>query len=135
MDNQQVIFLIGGDDDERATFAWDEVDDDCRVRCSFRGRSIEATAPDFFEALCDLREQLLADGLIPFCYGASLNVYPSPMARSMGGGLKAYRLKLGQQALAADLTGIFAEGPDIVPASVENQREYYDRWIASLRAS
>ena len=61
----------------------------CRLRCEYRDKVIESSATDFFQALCDVRSLLAKDGLIPLCYGASLNVYPSGMARDMGqGGLQ-----------------------------------------------
>jgi len=133
MSNQRTIFLIGGDDDEQATFEFEEVERNCRLRCSYRGKQVEAVASDFFAALCDIRDRLGEERLIPFCYGASLNVYPSGMARDMGCGLKAYRFKMGQQATAADLVDIFAEGPDVIPASVENQRQHFREWMTFLR--
>jgi len=128
------VYLIGGADDEKATFVKDEVGERCVLACTYRGKTISAEASDFFEALCAIRRQLEADGLIPFCYGASLNVFPSGMARNMGAGLKAYRLKQGIHARPADLVGIFDEGPDVVPSHVGPQTQFYKDWIASLRA-
>lgn len=133
MEESATIFLIGGGDEEQATFEWGELDDEqCRVRCTYRGKSIEADASDFFDALCGVREQLASEGLIPFCYGASLNVFPSGMSRSMGGALKAYKLTMGHPATIADLVHIFSDGPDVIPASVERQSEFFQDWIASL---
>jgi hypothetical protein len=68
--------------------------------------------------------------LLPFCYGASLNVYPSGMARDMGAGLQAYQLTLGKSA--HDLVDIFAEGPDVIPAFVLPQREFFQKWLSTL---
>lgn len=133
MTYERTIFLIGGDDDEEATFAWEDVGRDCRVRCTYRGKQIEAVATDFFTALCDVREMLTEERLIPFCYGSSLNVYPSGMARGMARGLKAYKFTIGQQVTGADLVDIFAEGPDLIAASVENQRQHFREWVSSLR--
>ena len=127
------VYLIGGADDETATFVEDEVGELCVLACTYRGKTISAEESDFFEALCAIRRQLEVDGLVPFCYGASLNVFPSSMARGMGGGLKAYKLTQGTPARTADLVGIFDEGPDIVPSYVEPQAQFYDDWIASLR--
>ncbi|MEH7304129.1 hypothetical protein [Neobacillus drentensis] len=41
------------------------------------------------------------------CNGAALNVYPSPMALSMGSGRLAYKLNFGKQAISEDLVDIF----------------------------
>jgi len=77
---------------------------------------------------------LAKDRLIPFCYGASLHVYPSGMARDMGGGLKAYKLVVGRHAKIDDLVEIFAKGLDVIPASVAAQEQFFPRvaCVASL---
>jgi hypothetical protein len=134
MDDPITVYLIGGEDGEQATFTLHDQADECRLRCAVRGTIMESTASDYFQALCIVRERLFQDGLIPFCYGASLNVYPSGMARDMGQGLKAYKTTFGTPARSADLVGIFGEGADVIPASVEAQEKHFRDWIASLRA-
>lgn len=133
MGKQHDVFLIGGDNDEKATVT-EQVDGAaCKLTCTYRQKTIEAKAADFFEALCEIRRQLERERLIPFCYGASLNVYPSGMARDMGQGLTAYRLTKGVAARMPDLVGIFESGPDVIPASVSLQEEFWREWTASLR--
>jgi hypothetical protein len=127
------VFLIGGDDEETATLTETTVEGRCLLSCEYRGMVLEASASDFFKALCDIRLRLEADGLIPFCYGASLNVYPSGMARDMGLGRVGYKLTMGRYARKQDLVSIYAEGPDVIPATVVRQREYFDQWLASER--
>jgi hypothetical protein len=134
MDDQYRVYLIGGDDDEAAIFKLFDEDHHCRLRCEYRDKAVEGTATDFFQALCNVRGLLAGDGLIPFCYGASLNVYPSGMARDMGRGLKAYKLAVGRHAKTADLVEIFAEGHDVIPASVAAQEQFYRDWLASPRS-
>ncbi|WP_457337653.1 hypothetical protein [Rhizobacter sp. P5_C2] len=127
------IYLIGGEDDEVATLVEHDADELCKLDCSYRGKEISANAGDFFEALCLIRLRLEDEGLRLFCYGASLNVYPSSMARDMGAGLKAYKMRDGMHASMADLVDIFAEGPDVIPASVSQQREFFKQWGSSDR--
>ncbi|CAN7616873.1 hypothetical protein [Polaromonas sp. LjRoot131] len=127
------IFLIGGADDERATLLEEEAGDSCGLKLTWRGREATASADDFFKALCAIRLQLEAEGLLLFCYGASLNVYPSGMARSMASGRVAYRMQAGKHAKMADLVDIFSEGPDVIPATVAQQREYFNDWVSSDR--
>ncbi len=128
------IHLIGGDDDDEvATIIEHDSQGSCKLECSYRGKDISASAADFFEALRQIRLQLETEGLRLFCYGASLNVYPSPMARDMGAGLKAYRMRDGRQVSTADLVDIFSEGPDVIPASVSQQREFFEQWAGSDR--
>jgi len=128
------IFLIGGMDDEHATLIEDELGDSCTLKLIWRGGEATASADDFFEALCTIRLQLEAEGLLLFCYGASLNVYPSGMARSMASGKVAYRMQAGKHARKADLVDIFSEGPDVVPATVAQQREFFNGWVSSDRS-
>ncbi|HUE69803.1 MAG TPA: hypothetical protein VMP01_02845 [Pirellulaceae bacterium] len=123
------VFLIGGEDDESGVLTTREDKEHCCIAFEFRGRSIHAEADDYFEALCQIRLLLEKERLIPFCYGASLNVYPSGMARDMGLGLKAYRLTIGRDARTDDLVEILTEGPDVIPAFVSRQRDFFDEWI------
>jgi hypothetical protein len=55
------------------------------------------------------------------------------MIRSMGSGEQAYRLRLGHPARMEDLVEIFASNPEVVPASVGEQEEFYRKWLESLR--
>jgi hypothetical protein len=126
------VFVIGGEDDETISLVPSEIGAVCRLVCTVRGEKHMADERDFFEALCTLRRRVLEPkGLIPFCYGASLKVWPSGMARDMGRGLKAYKIEVGAQA--SELVGIFESGHDVIPAQVAVQAEYAREWIASLR--
>ena len=128
------IYLIGGEDDEVATLTTENRGGVCHITFRYRGRVIEASADDYFDALRQIRLNLDTERLIPFCYGASLNVFPSGMSRSMGSGLKAYRLTVGHPALTKDLVSIFDSGHDVIPASVANQKQYFDDWIQSFKS-
>jgi hypothetical protein len=127
------IHLVGGEADKTATLTTEERGGLCHIFFRYRNRLIEACATDYFDAFRQIRLQLEPERLIPFCYGASLNVFPSGMARDMGSGLKAYRLTIGQKALTKELVSIFDSGHDVVPASVANQEEYFNDWIQSLK--
>lgn len=133
--SQHRIFLIGGGDDESGVLELVEGAGDCALAFTYRSRTIRTHAADYFEAFCAIRLELEKEGLIPFCYGASLNVHPSGMSRSMGSGLQAYRLTLGQKASRADLVDIFAAGPDVIPAFVSSQREHFRAWLAAFSTS
>ena len=131
--SEHTLRLIGGDDDEEATVVAEPRQGRgrlCRIAFTYRGRVIEETASDYFEAFCRVRLRLEGEKLIPFCYGASLNVHPSGMSRDMSGGMVAYRLKVGRKPDRSDLVNIFDEGRDVIPASVANQKAFYDEWIA-----
>jgi hypothetical protein len=128
------VRLVGGSDGERATFEINDVENRCLLTCRYRDKTISSEATDFFEALISIRRQLQRDGLVPYCYGASLNVFPSGMARDMGQGLRAYKLALGKHAKIADLVDIFDEGTDVVPADVDAQEQFYRDWLGSPRS-
>ena len=113
--SEHSLFVIGGDDDETISIVQSETGRSCRLMCAVRGETHQAEEADFFKALQTLRRRALEPkGLIPFCYGASLKVWPSGMARDMGRGLKAYKIEKGRQA--SELVGIFDSGPDVIPA-------------------
>ena len=128
------IHLIGGSDDEAGLVSYGPVDGLCRVSFNYRGRSIEASSSDYFEAFSQIRLQLEREGLIPFCYGSSLNVFPSGMCRDMGSALSAYKLVAGRAPERTDLVKIFESGHDVIPASVANQKAFYSNWIQSRNA-
>lgn len=85
----------------------------CRILLGIDDKVVSGNGTDFFMALCDIRRQIEAEGFRLHCYGASKNVYPSGMARDMGQGLHAYRLRLGKVPKSDDLVGIFESGDDI----------------------
>ena len=132
---ERTIHLIGGDDEETATIVFDRNDRNCHLTLNYRERSISASATDFFDAFCDIRTALEKDRLIPFCYGASLNVFPSGICRDMGAGLKAYKFKNGTKPTRSDLVDIFDAGPDIIPVFVSVQREHFAAWLNSIGAA
>lgn len=115
---------------------WDqapEKTDQLRLELRYAGEAIATTADTFFDALIEIREVLEEQGLRPKCLGACQNVYPSSMIRSMGCGEMAYQLKDGCQAKMKDLVSIFDVEPEIIPVSVEEQEEYYRKWLKSLK--
>ncbi|WDQ18635.1 hypothetical protein [Rhodopirellula sp. P2] len=109
--------------------------DDSLIELSFDGNAFTGTGDDFFDAFCQIREQLEPLGLLPQCYAAHRLAFPAGMSRSMGGGVKLYRLTLGKQALMGDLIHMFDTGDDNEPVSVADQRAFFDKWIGSLGRS
>lgn len=88
---------------------------------------------DFFEALKQLRLALeKADALLK-CFGASENVYPSGMQRSMGPAVLAYRMRLGSPTSREDIVNIFEADETVIPATVGQQEAFHQKWIESLR--
>jgi hypothetical protein len=85
-------------------------------------RQFEGT--DLFAALIALREHLESQGVRLLCQGARRDVHPSGMSRSMGGGRKAYIVRLGPSAEQACIVDIFDYAPPDLIASVEEQRSY-----------
>ncbi len=104
------------------------------ITLKYADKAVEGSGPDCFEAFCRVREKLEMIGLLPLCYGASRNVFPSGMGRDMGNGLAAYRMTMGRHTTREDLVRIFDSGPDMDLVSVKLQREFFDRWLESPRA-
>jgi hypothetical protein len=65
--------------------------------------------------------------------GARRDVWPSGMSRDMGGGLKAYVMRYGEQAHRKDLVHIFDEAPEALVGSVREQRDFFERWASFFR--
>jgi hypothetical protein len=131
--SEHSVHLIGGAVDERAEIvATSTAPNECHIAISYRGKRLDASGIDYFAAFQEIRLQLEAEGLIPFCYGASLNVWPSGMCRSMGNGMVGYRLKMGTSTTREDIVRIFDAGADIVPASVSQQRQFFEEWGKSF---
>jgi hypothetical protein len=87
---------------------------------------------DFFEALKQLRLDLEKTGALLHCFGASENVYPSGMQRSMGPAVLAYKMRIGSPALRQDIVNIFEADETVVPSTVEQQERFHRSWINSL---
>jgi hypothetical protein len=88
---------------------------------------------DFFEALKRLRLDLEKTGALLHCFGASENVYPSGMQKSMGPAILAYKMRIGFPALSKDIVNIFEADETVVPSTVEQQERFRQRWFDSLR--
>ena len=93
--------------------------------------SFSAEGNDLFEALQIARNEASKVGLTLLCNGARLNVYPSPMMRSMGGAAMAYTLTLGEQAQRKNIVCIFDNTEETISTPKE-QDEFYQRWLKSL---
>ena len=137
MDEQYTVFLIGGGTggDEQAVFTPRNVGSRCRLTCSYRNKVIAAEEDDYFEALCQIRKQLEVEGILPFCYGASANVFPEGTVTEMSRGLVVCKVKTGERPKESDLVNIFDEGFDVMPVFVSMQQQFWDSWLASLSRS
>jgi hypothetical protein len=117
------LFVIGGEEDEQISLLRSEHDRISRLVCIVRGETNTVFAPDFFEALALVRLHVLEPkGLIPFCYGASLDVWPSDDLREVERGLKARRIRI--DGTASELVDIFDSGPDVIPARFAVQEDH-----------
>jgi hypothetical protein len=90
---------------------------------------------DFFEALKRLRLDLEKTGALLHCFGASENVYPSGMQKSMGPAILAYKMRIGSSTSRQDIVNIFEADETVVPSTVEQQERFLQRWTDSLRKS
>jgi hypothetical protein len=86
---------------------------------------------DLFGALVALRRHLEGMGYRLLCAGARRDVYPSGMARAMGSARKAYVFELGKPA--QDVVDIFAQAQLEQVGTVDEQEQFRQEWIGSLR--
>jgi hypothetical protein len=103
------------------------------IEASVSGRISRYEATSLFHALLELRRDLEREGRKLLCAGAQIDVWPSGMSMSMGGGRMAYRTRLGKQSTREDQLDIFsAVSPEEV-VSVQEQVAYHNRWAAHFR--
>lgn len=105
----------------------------CNLTLKSSVGTFESTDWNYFDALCQIREELEPLGWRPACYGACEDVYPSNMCRDMGQGMVAYRIEIGRAAEQEHLVETFGTDEDVVPSTVAQQRTFFKRWIASPR--
>jgi hypothetical protein len=95
----------------------------------------DASESDAFEAMIKLRLWLEPHGYQLLCNGARLDVYPSQMARQMGGGFRAYKMTMGKPAEMNDRVKILDPAPAGAIATVSEQRAFYKEWLDSIAAA
>ena len=128
-----VLALVGAAVGE--TIRIDELfDGDDRVlRYRWPNSQLEECVGDVFEALGMVRRRIERESLVPFCWGASLDVYPSGMSRNMSAGLRAYQLRMGELARTADLLRSFDAGRRRDRSfPIEAQERRWRAWLASV---
>jgi len=127
------INLIGDKDDIPADVSiYSDDKGICYIELKHKSLIITAQDYDFFDAFCKIRKKLEKESLIPFCYAASLNHYPSSMSRSMGLGLKSYKRTLNEPC-KENPVNIFSSGVDVIPVYVENQEKFHQDWVESIQ--
>lgn len=124
--------LVGGSDKEKIYFRASGKCPRCRLHAHYRDRTIDVTAADFFQALCQIREVLARERLYPQCHGSSLNVYSIGGPLKAQDGLRAYRLSIGREVTPFDVVNIFERcGSSVLPVTVKEQYDYYWQWLQS----
>lgn len=86
---------------------------------------------DLFDAMIALRREMEQKGARLLCVGARIDTYPSGMARSMGAARKVYKTRLGHSA--TELFDIFDEADADHVGTIEQQLNFHNEWIESLR--
>lgn len=105
-------------------------DDPITIETNLDGNKISCTGSNLFECFSKLRVELPDVKFL--CKGAKLNVYPSRMTSQMAGGLLAYELTLGKQALRENLVNIFDPEEEDIVQNPDEQKDYFMKWIKSL---
>ena len=87
---------------------------------------------DLFDCLVKLRRHLEKQDCLILCNGSRIDVYPSGMSRQMSGGRVAYIMKIGEVTKSGDIVDIFEPADKTLVSTVEQQKEYHSRWVASI---
>lgn len=117
------------------TLAVSEAGDGYLISCQLpmSDNPLSGRADDCFAALQIIRRAAEEQNWKICCRGARRNVRPSAMSRSMGGGIMAYILEMGQPGRMDSTVEIFdADAPESY-SSVADQEAYAKAWFESLR--
>jgi len=95
---------------------------ECHIQLSYGEVQLQGLGMNFFEAFCRVREQLQNSGLLPICYGACRNVWPSGMLADMCLGIFANVLE--DRSKPAGEVDIFDSGSEMDLVSVEEQKAF-----------
>lgn len=109
-----------------------ENDEDVEIVLKVGDISIVKQADNFFEALIEIRKKLEKKKIKLLCKGCCKNVYPSAMILNMGSGRKAYSLTIGEPARLDSLVDIFSTCEVQEYASVDEQFNFFTKWLASI---
>jgi hypothetical protein len=115
----------------QGTFHLTDLGGSCKLTLEWNGEKLSATSSDFFDALVQIRRRLEKNNLVPVCYGASRNVFPTDLSRAMAHGLMAPRWEQGKRT-PESLVFLFHSGVDVDPVTVSEQRETHQKWVAEL---
>ncbi|WP_051709929.1 hypothetical protein [Andreprevotia chitinilytica] len=131
---KSIWMLLPDGTKKEAQVVGSEEDDGIAVLCiSYADAKVsQSSSRGFFDALKKIRLILETEGVLPLCFGASEDVYPSPMQESMGMAMQAYRNQFGRQALSADIVDIFDSDDRMRPATVNAQEKFHLQWLESL---
>lgn len=129
-DKYEIICLFNDQSNKGVLLLYEE--ENCKITFQMDNFYLEGEAENFFYALIELRKKLEMHNIKLLCKGCSRHVYPSAMILSMGDAVLAYELTLGKQALQKDLVNIFEPCKCDEYASIEEQYEYFEKWVASI---
>jgi hypothetical protein len=99
------------------------------------GSVVESGGADLFSALETVRRRLEAEGMLVCCQGARPDVFPSGMARQMGGGRRAYRLRRDGPMGFEDLVDVFEPADRDEVVTVDEQCAAVHRFYRSGQGS
>jgi hypothetical protein len=94
---------------------------------------LQASADDLFGCLTAVRLEAEQEGWKVCVAGARTDAWPSRMSSQMGGAALIYIHSIGLPARDGDLCPIFADAPCDAIGSVEDQNQFRETWLESLR--
>jgi hypothetical protein len=95
---------------------------------------LECIKTNFFECLTDLRKKLEQLDYRPLCNGARLNMYIFREMIQIYRGDRSHTLAYGQIPEDEDELKIFEYAAPHLIASVDEQREFYESWLESVKS-
>lgn len=127
------IICIEKDQERNSVIELAENEDTVTIKFSVGELVLIREGDNYFETLIKLRKELEKKDIKLLCKGCCKNVYPSGMLLNMGAGRNAYTLIYGEQAKRDSLVDIFDACLLDEYATIQEQSEYFEKWILSIR--
>ncbi|MEO1521949.1 MAG: formylglycine-generating enzyme family protein [Cyanobacteria bacterium J06633_2] len=110
---------------------WQAGDNYVQITCD--GHSWQGRGHDALASLIDVRQRFEPDGYRLLCYGASLYGLASGMSRDSD---MVYHMEWRQSPESAKtktIHDVFDAGPDVIPATYQEQQVFKEQWHASVK--
>ena len=127
------LYYLNIDEEVEAIIRFDSMNKGYVAITSCNGQCWEAAAGNLFDSLVLIRKEMESIAIFPLCHGARINIAVSTGGRQTFATRKVYKIEIGHQAQRDNLVDIFDHAERDVVGTVQEQKEFNQKWVSSLR--